>query len=176
MPYPKTGPFNAGAAPGISAAFLNNVETWLGTALQADGDVNGTAQTFTGTVTANALVATGATSTITAINIGPAGGPYGLISWLAGETSLYLNTPQSGAANWLEFGVWNGSILKVPFGIGSAASAHITSYIDDAGNYNGGANCGIPTTRNAVATSVPIFTGTTTPTGAIPVGSLWFDQ
>lgn len=43
MPYPVTGPFTNGTAPGISAAFLNNVETWLGTALQADGDVAGTA-------------------------------------------------------------------------------------------------------------------------------------
>ncbi len=43
MPYPKTGPFNNGAAPGITATFLNNLETWLGTALQADADVVGTA-------------------------------------------------------------------------------------------------------------------------------------
>lgn len=42
MPYSKTGPFTNGAAPGISAAFLNNLETWLATALQADGDVAST--------------------------------------------------------------------------------------------------------------------------------------
>lgn len=39
MPYPKTGPFVTASAPGEDAPFLNNLETWLATALQADGDV-----------------------------------------------------------------------------------------------------------------------------------------
>ncbi|MDE1904950.1 MAG: hypothetical protein KGH75_00685 [Rhodospirillales bacterium] len=145
--------------------------------LTTDGSGNISTVTDARTLTTSLFTSgAGAINFPGAVNVGPSGGPYGSLSWLAVETSLYLNTPQSGAANWIEFGTWNGTTLKVPFGIGSAASAHITTYIDDSGNYNGPANCGIPTTRNGTATSVPIFTGTTTPTGTIPTGSIWLNQ
>lgn len=40
------------------------------------------------------------------------------------------------------------------------------------GNITGSTTTGIPTNRNAAATSVPIYTGTTTPTSP-PTGSVW---
>ena len=49
--YPKTGNFNPGAAPGITASFLNNVEQWLGyaadSAITSDGSGNMTARSMT---------------------------------------------------------------------------------------------------------------------------------
>ncbi len=45
-------------------------------------------------------------------------------------------------------------------------------HIDLNGNISNPAGAGIPTTRNGVATSVPIYTGTNTPVSP-PVGAIW---
>ena len=42
--YSKTGTFNAGAAPGISSTFLNNVETWIDSMDDANISANGSGQ------------------------------------------------------------------------------------------------------------------------------------
>lgn len=49
--YTPTGPWTNGGAPGISAAFLGNVETWIGqvdntTTVVATGSVSGTATLY----------------------------------------------------------------------------------------------------------------------------------
>lgn len=51
---------------------------------------------------------------------------------------------------------------------GTVQGATVTT----TGNVTGPAGGGIPTTRNGTATSVPIYTGTTTPTSP-PTGSIW---
>jgi hypothetical protein len=45
-------------------------------------------------------------------------------------------TPQSGAANWHEFITWNGSLQKIPFGIGFGAAGIANAWIDDNGVFN----------------------------------------
>lgn len=57
------------------------------------------------------------------------------IDYLASITAAQLWAPQSGAANWFEFITWNGSALKIPLGLGSAAAGHgAGAYFDDGGN------------------------------------------
>jgi len=51
MPYTPTGPFSNGIAPGMSAAFLNNIEAWIAlidnsTPITITGGTNGTATCY----------------------------------------------------------------------------------------------------------------------------------
>ena len=86
-----------------------------------------------------------------------------------------LKTLQSGSANGITFETWSGAANVVPFSVGGQFNSAL-AWVDASGNYNGDTSCGIPTSRNtgsgAVATSVPIYTGTTTPTTP-PTGSIW---
>jgi hypothetical protein len=79
--------------------------------------------------------------------------------------------PQAGAtALGHVFVNWTGSAQQNAFGIGGSFGA--PAWVDASGNYNGFAGVGIPTTRAGVATSVPIYTGTSTPSSP-PTGSIW---
>ena len=73
--YVKTGPFNSGAAPGIDAGFLNNVETCL---------VGGGMIYFITPyqLTTNPTVTSGSTSTLTCTGVG--GIPSGALAVLLG--------------------------------------------------------------------------------------------
>jgi hypothetical protein len=88
-----------------------------------------------------------------------------------GSQAGYLITKQSGSANGFVFKTWNGSAAVTPFSIGGQYASAL-AWVDASGNYNGPASGGIPTTRNGTATSVPIYTGTTTPSSP-PTGSIW---
>ena len=85
--------------------------------------------------------------------------------------SLPFQSQQSGAANGFTFKSWSGSAAVTPFSVGGQFASAL-AWVDNSGNYNGPAGGGVPTTRNGTATSVPIYTGTTTPSNP-PTGSLW---
>jgi predicted outer membrane repeat protein len=84
--------------------------------------------------------------------------------------NLNLYPEQAGAANGINLGAWNGSSNVTPFGVGNTGGS--LSWVDFSGNYNGQVATGIPTTRNGSATSVPIYTGTSTPSSP-PTGAIW---
>lgn len=85
--------------------------------------------------------------------------------------SPLLASRQSGAASGLAFESWSGSAAVVPWSVGGQFSSAL-SWVDNSGNFNGPIGGGIPTTRNGAALSVPIYTGSTTPSNP-PTGSLW---
>lgn len=85
-----------------------------------------------------------------------------------------INTPGTGSANGIVLQSWNGTGSVTPLSIGGRFAGAL-AWVDNSGNFNGPSGGGIPTTRNGTATSVPIYTGTTTPTGTIPTGAIWID-
>lgn len=56
------------------------------------------------------------------------------IGYYSTTRATQIWTPQTGASQWIEFVTWNGSAVKVPFGIGSASSGNAAAYVDDSGN------------------------------------------
>lgn len=82
-----------------------------------------------------------------------------------------MSMQSGGVATGLTFKTWTGSAAVKPFSIGGQFNSAL-SWVDSSGNYNGPAACGIPVTRNGTASSVPIYTGTTTPSSP-PTGSIW---
>jgi len=51
----------------------------------------------------------------------------------AAPPGLNLRTAQSGAANFFKFTGWNGSTFVTPFGVGSASTGQVSTYVDDTG-------------------------------------------
>jgi hypothetical protein len=118
-----------------------------------------------GNLTATALFSSGGF-----LNMGAAvGGIFPRVYW--STPIVVISPPASGAANGVVFQAWDGTTSYNPFSVGGQYGA-APAWIDKLGNYNGSAGTGIPTTRNAVAASVPIYTGTTTPSSP-PTGSIW---
>lgn len=104
-----------------------------------------------------------------AVSIDPTG-----ILYLGGAltNSGMVSTRQSGAsALGFTFRSWSGSAAVTAFSVGGQFNSAL-AWVDASGNYNGGTACGLPTNRNGTATSVPIYTGTTTPSSP-PTGSIW---
>lgn len=97
-------------------------------------------------------------------------GSGGLTLGASGVNGL-VSSAQTGAANGLVFKSWNGSAGVTPFSIGGQFSSAL-AWVDNSGNFNGPVGGGVPVTRAGVATSVPIYTSTTTPTSP-PTGSIW---
>jgi hypothetical protein len=82
-----------------------------------------------------------------------------------------IATPTSGTAQLIAFNGWTGSAAYNIFSLGGRYGS-AAAWIDGSGNYNGPVGGGIPTTRAGAATSVPIYTSTSTPSSP-PTGSIW---
>lgn len=90
---------------------------------------------------------------------------------ITGSASPTISSRQSAGAAGITFKSWNGTASVTPFSIGGQFSSAL-AWVDNSGNFNGPAGGGIPTTRNGTATSVPVYTGTSSPSSP-PTGSVW---
>lgn len=92
-------------------------------------------------------------------------------SLVGNNGTLPVSSQQSGSANGIYFKSWSGSAAVTSFSVGGQYNSAL-SWVDGSGNFNGPAGGGVPVTRNNAASSVPIYTGTTSPTNP-PTGSIW---
>jgi hypothetical protein len=99
-------------------------------------------------------------------------GSQSFLRYIAGL--VQMSTPQAGSATGHVFQTWNGTVGFNAFSIGGQFGS-APAYVDNSGNYNGPVGGGVPTTRNAVALSARIFTGTTTPSSP-RAGDIWLNQ
>jgi hypothetical protein len=96
----------------------------------------------------------------------------GLYSYVFGASNgLIIESRQSGSASGVTVETWSGAANVVLFSFGGQLNSAL-SYVDVSGNYNAPAGGGIPTTRAGTATSVPIYTSTSSPSTP-PTGSIW---
>jgi hypothetical protein len=176
---------NFGAAVSGARSFLRFTAGLVQLSTPQAGSANGLVfESWTGTVGVNAFSVGGQYGSAPAwvdnsgngyftggfVNMGASvGGVYPKVYW--STPIVVISPPASGAANGVVFQAWDGSTSYNPFSVGGQYGA-APAWIDKLGNYNGPVGGGIPTTRNGVATSAPIYTGSTTPS-LPPTGALW---
>ena len=111
---------NSGAVK--AQIFSNGAISFDGGSITSDGA--GDLSAVTGTFTSN-------------LKIGPAvSGSLSSILYQTGSNRLVIETPTSGADNFIGLFTWNGTSQQLTFATGTAGSGAL-SYVDDSGNMYG---------------------------------------
>lgn len=146
--------------------------TWNGSVSKVPFSIGGQFNGATAWVDNSGAIVAGTSGVLA---MGPAvSGNYARIYW--SSPNYVLAPPPAGAANGVVIQSWDGSASHNFFSVGGQFGA-ATSWVDSGGvtapNFGvTAAGGGIPMTRNGSPVSVPIYTGSTTPSSP-PTGSIW---